>query len=161
MLIRARKLKHIFYHIWKINKEISKFWWYWNWNTIIKIFWFFLMQILIICWYLTRFLLVKRVWNTLLVTKMIKKLNHYVWCLQKWAYIQNVLMNINVFCIYAHLYMYTYNLRINMCFVTELTRCDSWLTNVEFSRLNSLLSWAFSQQDKNKNQWNYQWIYDI
>ena len=30
----------------------------------------------------------------------------------------------------------------------------------EFSRLNSLLSWAFSRQEKNKKHWNYQSICD-
>ena len=38
--------------------------------------------------------------------------------------------------------------------------CDSW-QDFEFLQLNSLLSWAFSWRDKDKNQWNCQWICDI
>ena len=38
-----------------------------------------------------------------------------------------------------------------------LTGCDSWFaTWFEFSQLNSLLLWAFSQQDKKMKIWNFQ-----
>ena len=55
------------------------------------------MQILIKYYYLIKSLLVKKVLNILFVTKMLKKLDLYVYFFQKLVHIEETLMKINIF----------------------------------------------------------------
>ena len=55
------------------------------------------MQILIKYYYLIKSLLVKKVLNILFVTKMLKKLDLYVYFFQKLVHIEETLMKLNIF----------------------------------------------------------------
>ena len=55
------------------------------------------MQILIKYYYLIKSLLVKKVLNILFVTKMLRKLDLYVYFFQKLVHIEETLMKLNIF----------------------------------------------------------------